>query len=121
LGGNGSSALGQLVNVTRTTDLLAYKRDGTYKNPNGTNNWYIAGADNPYFDAYENPVTSHLSRIIGNVNAGYDFSKCLNVSYKLGGDFYTDRRKQIFAIVQPAYQLARRWKMFFTGRITSQL
>jgi TonB-dependent SusC/RagA subfamily outer membrane receptor len=58
LGGNGSSALGQLVNVTRSTDLQAYKRDGTYKNANGTNNWYIAGSDNPYFDAYENPVTS---------------------------------------------------------------
>jgi len=122
LGGNGSSALGQLVNVTRTTDLQAYKRDGTYKNANGTNNWYIAGADNPYFDAYENPVTSHLSRIIGNVNAGYDFSKWFNVSYKLGGDFYTDRRKQIFAISSarvPAGQALE--DVFYREEITSQL
>jgi TonB-linked SusC/RagA family outer membrane protein len=122
LGGNGSSALGQLVNVTRSTDLQAYKRDGTYKNANGTNNWYIAGSDNPYFDAYENPVTSYLSRIIGNTNIGYDFAKWLNVSYKLGIDFYTDRRKQIFAISSarvPAGQALE--DIFYRNEITGQL
>lgn len=122
LGGNGSSAIGQLVNVTRSTDLLAYKTNGTYKNPNGTNNWYVAGSDNPYFDAYENPVTSALTRIIGNVNLGYDITSWLNASYKLGIDFYTDRRKQIFAISSarvPAGQTLE--DIFYRSEITGQL
>lgn len=97
LGGNGSSVVGSLVGVTRTTDLQAYKRNGTYKNPDGTNNWYVPSTDNPYFDAYENPVTSKLTRVIGTINLGYDLASWLSLNYKLGIDAYTDRRKQIFA------------------------
>ncbi|HKP31604.1 MAG TPA: TonB-dependent receptor plug domain-containing protein, partial [Chitinophagaceae bacterium] len=63
--GNGSSATGQLINVTRSTDLDFWKNN--YKNANGTNNWYIAGSDNPYFDSYENPIKSNLTRFLGNI------------------------------------------------------
>jgi hypothetical protein len=30
-------------------DLTAYRDSGTYKLPDGKNNFFIAGADNPYF------------------------------------------------------------------------
>ena len=122
IGGNGSSSLGQLVNVTRTTDLLGYKTNGTYKNANGTNNWYVAGSDNPYFDAYENPVTSTLTRTIGNINLGYDFTNWFNVNYKLGIDAYTDRRKQVFAVSSsrvPAGQTLE--DIFYRSELTGQL
>jgi outer membrane receptor protein involved in Fe transport len=121
-GGNGSSALGPLVGVTRTTDLQAYKRDGTYKNANGTNNWYVPSTDNPYFSAYENPITSNLTRVIGNVNLGYDFTNWLSAGYRLGIDAYTDRRKQIHAISSnrvPAGQALE--DIFYRNELTGQL
>jgi TonB-linked SusC/RagA family outer membrane protein len=122
LGGNGSSAIGALTGVTRTTDLQAYKRDGSYKNVDGTNNWYVPSVDNPYFSAYENPVTSNLTRVIGTVNLGYDLATWLNIGYKLGVDAYTDRRKQIFAKSsnqRPAGQALD--DIFYRNEITGQL
>jgi TonB-linked SusC/RagA family outer membrane protein len=98
LGGNGNSALGVLAQIPRNLDLTSYKTNGTYQNPDGTNNWIIAGQDNPYYNSYKNPLTSNLYRFLGNVTAGIDITKWLNVSYRLGLDAYTDRRKQIFAV-----------------------
>lgn len=98
LGGNGNSALGVLSGLARNIDLTSYKTNGTYKNPDGSNNWLIPNQDNPYFDSYENPLKSNLYRITGNVTVGYDILKWLNIGYRLGVDAYTDRRKQIFAV-----------------------
>ncbi|HVG16682.1 MAG TPA: SusC/RagA family TonB-linked outer membrane protein [Chitinophagaceae bacterium] len=95
LGGNGSSATGQLINIPRSINLPALRND--YKNPDGTNKFFLANTDNPYFSAFENPLTSKLNRILGNVSFGYDVTKWLNVGYRLGVDAYTDRRTQIFA------------------------
>src|SRR4029453_3645159 len=64
----------------------------------GSNNFVIPNTENPYFGAYENPLKSNLYRILGNVTVGYDINKWLNVSYRLGVDAYTDRRKQVFAV-----------------------
>ncbi|RTL58555.1 MAG: SusC/RagA family TonB-linked outer membrane protein [Sphingobacteriales bacterium] len=98
LGGNGNSSLGIIAQIPRSLDLTSYKTKGTYQNPDGTNNWIIAGQDNPYYDAYKNPLTSNVYRFLGNVTTGMDVTKWLNVSYRLGLDAYTDRRKQIFAV-----------------------
>ena len=98
LGGNGQSALGNLLGLARSIDLLSYKKNGTYKNPDGSNNFAVVGSENPYFAAYENPLKSSLYRIIGIANLGYDIFPWLNVNYRLGVDAYTDRRKQIFAV-----------------------
>jgi TonB-linked SusC/RagA family outer membrane protein len=98
LGGNGASALAVVEGLARSIDLTGSKKNRTYQNPNGTDNWPITGQDNPYFDAYNNPLTSNLTRVLGSVNVGYDIAPWLNVNYRLGIDAYTDRRKQIFAI-----------------------
>jgi TonB-linked SusC/RagA family outer membrane protein len=98
LGGNGNSALGILSGLARNIDLTSYKTNGTYKNADGSNNWLIPNQDNPYFDAYEDPLKSNLYRFTGNVTVGYDVTKWLNVTYRLGVDAYTDRRKQVFAV-----------------------
>lgn len=97
-GGNSNSALANVFGLARSIDLTAYKVNGTYKNPDGTNNYLFPSTDNPYFDAYENPVTSNVSRFTGNTTVAYDMFPWLNISYRLGLDTYTDRRKQIFAI-----------------------
>lgn len=98
LQGNGaSSALFQLFSVPRSYDLNFYKIN--YKNPDGTSNWPLnTTRDNPYFAAYEDPLTSRLNRTFGNVRLGYDVTNWLNVSYRLGLDQYTDRRKKIVAV-----------------------
>jgi TonB-linked SusC/RagA family outer membrane protein len=98
LGGNGQSAMGVLHGLARSIDLQRYKREGTYKNPDGSNNFAVTAIENPYFGAYENPLTSRLYRVIGIANLGYDIFPWLNVNYRLGVDAYTDRRKQIFAV-----------------------
>ncbi len=98
LGGNGASALAVVLGLARSIDLAGYKAGGYYQNADGTNNWPIPGQDNPYFDAYNDPLKSNLTRTLGNVTLGYDFTPWLSVSYRLGIDAYTDRRKQVFAI-----------------------
>jgi TonB-linked SusC/RagA family outer membrane protein len=98
LGGNGNSALSNVLGLSRSIDLTSYKTNGNYKNPDGSNNFLIPNTDNPYFDAYENPVTSNLYRFTGNTTVAYDVLSWLNISYRLGLDTYTDRRKQIFAV-----------------------
>jgi TonB-linked SusC/RagA family outer membrane protein len=98
LGGNGQSALAAVQGAPRSIDLEAYKRNKNWKNADGSNNYAVAGIENPYFGAYENPLKSNLYRIIGIANLGYDITSWLNVNYRLGLDAYTDRRKQIFAV-----------------------
>ncbi|MBS1509741.1 MAG: SusC/RagA family TonB-linked outer membrane protein [Bacteroidetes bacterium] len=98
VGGNGASALGVLAGLARSIDLTSYKTNGTYKNADGSNNFLISGVENPYFGAYENTTKSNLYRFIGTLNVGYDITKWLNIAYRLGGDIYTDRRKQVYAI-----------------------
>ncbi|MFL5739564.1 MAG: SusC/RagA family TonB-linked outer membrane protein [Flavisolibacter sp.] len=98
LQGNGAqSALFQLFSVPRSFDLDFYRVH--YKNPDGTSNWPLNNTrDNPYFAAYEDPLNSYLSRTIGNINLAYDLARWLNVSYRIGVDTYTDRRKRIIAV-----------------------
>ena len=98
VGGNGASALGVLAGMARSIDLTSYKTNGTYKNPDGSNNFLIPNVENPYFGAFENTTKSNVYRWLGNVNIGYDITKWLNVSYRLGLDTYTDRRKQVYAV-----------------------
>lgn len=121
LGGN-NSALSTVLGLPRNIDLTSYRINGTYKNLTGGNNYLIPGVDNPYFDAFENPLTSNLNRFIGNVNIGYDLFKWLNISYRLGGDIYNDRRKQIFAITSRRVPLGQvREEAFFRSEISGDL
>ncbi|MCH5717077.1 hypothetical protein [Niabella hibiscisoli] len=91
-GNGGSSAMFRLWQVTRSTNLDYYKNN--YENPDGSNNWFVSGVDNPFWAAYNNPVRSNLMRFIGQVKVGYDFTPWLNVAYRIGADYYTDRRKK---------------------------
>ena len=98
VGGNGQSSLAIIHGVARSIDMESYKKNKSWKNPDGTNNFAVANTENPYFGAYENPLKSNLYRILGIANLGYDIAPWLNINYRLGVDAYTDRRKQIFAV-----------------------
>jgi len=121
IGGN-NSGLASLLGLARNIDLTSYKVNGTYKKADGTNNYPFAGVDNPYFDQFENPLNSYLNRFTGNTNVSYDLLSWLNISYRAGGDIYTDRRKQVFAISSnrvPAGNV--RDEMFFRNEINGDL
>jgi TonB-linked SusC/RagA family outer membrane protein len=120
-GGN-ASGLATVLGLARSVNLTAYRDSGTYKTPAGLNNFFIAGNDNPYFNAFENPSTSNLNRFIGNVSINWDVAKWLNISYRLGGDLYTDRRKQILSISSqraPTGQILE--QTFFRNEINGDL
>lgn len=121
LGGN-NSGLASLLGLARNIDLTSYRVNGTYKNITGGNNYLLPGVDNPYFDQFENPLTSNVNRFIGNANIGYDMFNWLNISYRLGGDIYTDRRKQVFAITSGRVPNGNvRDEMFFRSEINGDL
>ncbi|HMK05861.1 MAG TPA: SusC/RagA family TonB-linked outer membrane protein [Ferruginibacter sp.] len=121
LGGN-NSGLATLLGLARNIDLTSYRVNGTWKNNTGNNNYLIAGVENPYFAQFENPLTSNLNRFIGHINVSYDLYKWLNISYRLGGDMYTDRRKQVFAITSGRVPLGNiREEMFFRNEINGDL
>ncbi|SMB84696.1 TonB-dependent receptor plug [Hymenobacter roseosalivarius DSM 11622] len=92
--GNGSSAFGQLVNIPRSYDLGGLP----YKDPITNRSIFFAGSDNPRWNLENNPTTSKLTRFINVGNLSYEIAPWLNVSYRLGLDTYTDRRKQIYAV-----------------------
>jgi TonB-linked SusC/RagA family outer membrane protein len=125
LGGNsagGGTGMAILTAIPRSLDLQSYKND--YKNPDGTQKFQLLPntIENPYFTAYENPVTSNLSRLTGNVSFGYEVNNWLNISYRLGLDSYTDRRKQIFArssLVRPTGQVLE--DFFYRNEINGDL
>ncbi len=67
--------------------------------PAGAQRSYRAGVyDNPYWVINKNPYEDNVSRLIGYVTAGYEFTPWLSVTYKLGLDQYTDRRNWAFDI-----------------------
>lgn len=120
IGGN-NSGMATLLGLARSIDLTSYRVNGTYKNPDGTNNFVLAG-DNPYFDQFENPSNSNLNRFTGNINIGYDALSWLNISYRLGADMYTDRRKQIFAKSSNRVPNGNvREEMFFRNEVNGDL
>jgi len=60
-----------------------------YLNPNGTQRT-ITGADNPYWGLDKKPITSKVDRIIAIGNVIYDPFPFLNVTYRIGTDYFTD-------------------------------
>lgn len=53
------------------------------------------GNDNPYWTIRHKPVTSNVNRIIAVGNLVYDPTDFLNVTYRLGTDYYTDNFKSV--------------------------
>lgn len=67
--------------------------DGTQRNYRGG-----GGYDNPYWTVNQNPFTDDVNRMFGYADVSYDPAPWINVFYRLGTDFYSDRRRQVFEI-----------------------
>lgn len=56
------------------------------------------GYDNPYWTANNNPFNDKVDRITANANALVTITEWMNFTYRIGTDFYSDRRRQFFEI-----------------------
>lgn len=87
---------GNRINADRYGEQLIYWSPrwdvANYIKPNGTQQTYSAGTDNPMFTLYHNRFVDNVNRVIGNVNATYSPFKWLDLIYRVGTDFYTDAR-----------------------------
>lgn len=61
-----------------------------YLNPDGTQLW--RGTNNPIYGAYTNKLKDNVNRFVGGITLGYTPLSWLNLSYRMGGDIYTDNR-----------------------------
>jgi TonB-linked SusC/RagA family outer membrane protein len=72
--------------------------DGSQRNFRGG-----GGYDNPWWTVNKNPFRDNVNRLIGSLQASYEFSPMLTVMANVGVDTYGDRRQQIFAIGSRSY------------------
>lgn len=63
---------------------------------NGLPRKYAVSYDNPFWSVYKNPFTDNVNRVIASNTFSVDVLNWLNVTYRTGTDFYTDRRKQVY-------------------------
>lgn len=82
----------RIVYWTVSQDVSDYLKD------NGTMKGYYGTDDNvgtnPIYDARYATYNDDVNRIIGNVNISYDPLDWLNISYRMGMDYYADFREQ---------------------------
>lgn len=80
--------------VNPEKDKSAYElADGRQRNAyNGL------GYDNPFWTAYKNPMTDEVDRLIAYTQIDYKITSWMSLMYRLGNDFWSDRRKQQFAV-----------------------
>jgi TonB-linked SusC/RagA family outer membrane protein len=69
-----------------------------YIRPDGSQVYFNANTDNPYWTLAKNKYNDEINRVIGNISIAYDFNDWLSVSYKIGTDAYVQRIKTIDAV-----------------------
>jgi len=98
---NGSNLGGIMLGLLRAPasyDLGNEDDPLSYSYANGNQRTYFAFYDNPYFTAFENPFTSKINRVLGNVYAEYRPLEWLGFDYRAGIDAYADFREQRYAV-----------------------
>lgn len=107
---NGSNLSGVMLGLLRAPVTFDLEGDpSTYDDDIDGNEGYLypqSGAqrqyffiyDNPFWTVYENPFTDEINRVIGNVYLTYAPLPWMDITYRIGTDVYSDRRKQIFAV-----------------------
>jgi len=92
---NGSNTSGVMLSLMRSPGSYDLRN---YIDEVGNNLNYYAPYDNPYFTVNENPATSDVNRVLGNIFLTYNHAEWLSLTAKAGIDAYSDARKQIYAI-----------------------
>ena len=92
---NGSNVSGVMLSLLRSVNNYDLRN---YKDAEGNNMNYVPSYDNPYFTVNENPATSDVNRVFGNMFLTYTPAEWISLTTKGGIDAYSDYRKQIYAI-----------------------
>ena len=76
-----------------------------YSFPDGTQRNYRGGGgyDNPYWTVNKNILTDNVNRVIASATFDYKPWEWMTVTYRLGNDFYNDRRDYYFAEYSRAF------------------
>ncbi len=100
---NGSNLAGVMLGLTRTP--ADYRLDNPnsggpdgWTNADGTQRQWFFLYDNPQWSVRNNPYTTDLNRMYGNVNFRAAPFSFMDLTYRLGTDVYTDKRVSIFSI-----------------------
>ncbi|MFH5883706.1 SusC/RagA family TonB-linked outer membrane protein [Halalkalibaculum sp. DA3122] len=94
-GGNDPNVLTSLVNTIPRTIANSHMED--YLNEDGSQNALSSFTNNPYWITNENVFTNGIDRVFGYGNIQYDPYEFLNISARVGTDFYTEDRRNINA------------------------
>ncbi|MBV8253667.1 MAG: SusC/RagA family TonB-linked outer membrane protein [Chitinophaga sp.] len=90
-GRRGNSVTLQFIWFGRQVDIEKLKN---YKNPDGTDfNWNHSYYSNPYWIQNENTVGMQRNRFLGNARLSYEIQPWLTAAFRIGTDYYQDRRK----------------------------
>ena len=104
----GSNLSGIMLGLVRTPPT--FDNSQGYVMPDGTGDQRtFRGAngpyDNPYWTANRNPNTSDLTRVFGYGQANYQLLKWMVLTYRLGGDFYSQADKLVYDINSGSFPL----------------
>lgn len=100
---NGSNLAGVMLGLTRTpadyrlNDPNSLGSNG-WTNVDGTQRSWFPLYDNPHWSVRNNPFTTDMNRMYGNINFKASPFSFMDLTYRLGTDVYTDKRYAIFAI-----------------------
>ncbi|MBK9248274.1 MAG: hypothetical protein IPM69_09240 [Ignavibacteria bacterium] len=107
----GSNTSGVMLGLLRATPSFdnsngngtgqdAADNEDTYQFADRTQRNYRGGGgyDNPFWTVKKNVFTDDVDRVIGNVQLNYVVTDWASIMYRIGGDFYSDRRDGSFAI-----------------------
>lgn len=105
----GSNTSGIMLGLLRTPPTFdnsnGYGKDAineplSYSFADGSQRNYRGGGgyDNPFWTAAKNPLVDNVNRMIGNFEVNVQALPWLSFTYRPGIDFYSDRRKNQFAI-----------------------
>jgi TonB-linked SusC/RagA family outer membrane protein len=136
----GSNVSGVMLGLLRTTPSFDNSNglslgdegfEAAYEFPNGTPRTYRGLAasgfssgvyDNPYWTAFNNPLRDKVNRLIGNLNFTYQPTSWLSLAWRPGMDYYSDFRKQHFAIYSATLPSGRVFEdQYFSSRWNSDL
>lgn len=100
---NGSNLAGVMLGLTRTpadfrlSDPKSAGSNG-WTNADGTQREWFSLYDNPQWSVRNNPFTTDVNRMYGNINFKASPFSFMDLSYRLGTDVYTDKRYSILPL-----------------------
>ena len=104
----GSSLSSIMLGLTRTPPTFDNSNGlsdpandpSSYSLPDGSQRNYRGGGgyDNPYWNINKNPFRSDLDRVFGYGQVNYDLLDWLSLTYRVGGDIYSQSDKNAYDI-----------------------